>query len=101
VADLDGATVEVLVSDRPFFALTGMDALNFTLFLPIGPRHIFFATRSLDARKSIEAAGASRIARACNVNMVTQADQFVYGRAKTEFVRRYLRAPREQDHRDE
>lgn len=93
----DGATVDLLTSDRPLIIVPALNDRQCVLALPLTPRLAFFATHSFEIAKRIGTTPASRLARALNHETVRLADKQVYAanERQTKFVRRHFAKPSE------
>ncbi|MFG6997402.1 DUF4238 domain-containing protein [Burkholderia pseudomallei] len=91
----DGATVDLLTSDRPLIVTPALNDPRCVIALPLTPRLAFFAAHSLEVAKRVATTPASRLARALNHDTVRLADKQVYGfnARQTEFVRRRFPMP--------
>jgi hypothetical protein len=95
VQHFNGATVDLLTSDRPLIVTPALDSPNCIMALPLTPQLAFFAVHSLDVAKRVASTPASRLARALNHETVRLADKQVYAAnaRQTEFVRRRFVMP--------
>lgn len=91
VADLSGAARELLLSDRPLVAIGGIDEPGHLQFLPLGPRHAFFASPSPGVLAALRDAGPDRIVELCNDDVARQAVRFVYGSTDADWLHERLR----------
>jgi hypothetical protein len=86
----DNAPFEVLLSDRPLVAVRGIDHPEHVQAIPLGPRHILFASPSNAILKRIEMRAPRDVISNFNRSVVAQADRFAFGRAERRFFDRYL-----------
>jgi hypothetical protein len=91
----DGATVDLLTSDRPLIVTPPLNHPRCVIALPLTPHLAFFAAHSLEVAKRVGSTPASRLARALNQETVRLADRQMYGAnaRQTEFVRRRFPMP--------
>src|SRR5437879_1287487 len=77
--EMKGACHAFLTSDRPIIMTNGLAREDAHVVLPISPRRIFIATKSVLVKKKILAMGEKQIVRAVNEKMAEQAVKYVYG----------------------
>ncbi len=78
VHSFEGASVDLLTSDRPLIVVPSLDAESCVMALPLTPRLAFFATHSLAIAKRVISKPVSQLARAINQETVRLARQYVY-----------------------
>jgi hypothetical protein len=85
----NGATVDLLTSDRPLIIVPGLDDIHCVMALPLTPRLAFFAAHSLAVAKRVASTPMSRLARFLNHETMQLADQYVYAgnRNQEAFIR--------------
>ena len=88
--DVSAANVELLTSDRPLWVSTGLKKPNCLLALSLNPTRIFFASNRREHQAALRTQGANRLVRRCNETIASQANRFVYGSAKVNFIDRRL-----------
>ena len=93
----EGATVDLLTSDRPLIIVPGLNDPTCVLALPLTPHLAFFATHSLEQAMLVCKQPASRLARALNHESVRLADKQIYATdaRQAEFVRRWFKPQNE------
>ena len=84
------STVPLVLSDRPFVMLNGLDDPRCILAVPLSPSMAFFASSLPDARIQLRSDGVSQLARRLNEDVVANASQRVYGQAQIKFVERHM-----------
>jgi hypothetical protein len=75
----------LLTSDRPVIMTKTLEERNAHLAIPISPTAIFFAVRSKDTMKRINAMGANKLVRRVNDGVTLQAIKYVYGVDDSQF----------------
>lgn len=88
--DVSGANVELLTSDRPLWASTGLNKPNCLLALPLSPTRVFFASPKQAYQAVLKTKGPNKLVRRCNESLASQASRFVYGSANANFIDRRL-----------
>jgi hypothetical protein len=69
----------LLTSDRPIIMTNGLVGDNAHFVLPIGPRRLFIATKTMETFQSFVQRNPEEFARAINDRVCMQARKYVYG----------------------
>jgi Protein of unknown function (DUF4238) len=92
VKPLEKSRTLLMTSDRPF-DMPHLGSPNAYLALPIGPRHLFIATRKPDfVRRYIDPLSHTAIARTSNKQIVRQAREYVWAfdEDSSDFVKKHI-----------
>lgn len=85
--DLQAAPNELLVSDRPVVIHKSDSAIGETVMaLPVGPRKLFAAATKPSFIKELRNAPNKKVAEAINLEVVSAASRFVYGRSDRQLA---------------
>jgi hypothetical protein len=76
---IEGAKHSLLTSDRPVIMTKGLEGPGAHLAMPISPTVIFFAVRSENSLKRINAMGDNKLVARINMGVALQAVKYVYG----------------------
>ncbi|MCP3386184.1 DUF4238 domain-containing protein [Bradyrhizobium sp. CCGUVB4N] len=74
----------LLTSDRPVIMTNGLVSDHAHLVMPIGPRRLFIATRTMETFESFKQRHPKEFAKAINDRICLQARKFVYGSDKSQ-----------------
>jgi hypothetical protein len=97
--DLSTSEHDLLTSDRPYIQTLGLPDEKCVIGLPLTPRLLFVATHYDGRRREMLAHGMTRIAKAVNSHVASQAVRHVYGASCSQmrFVeRRFGLHPRKE-----
>jgi hypothetical protein len=86
VRDVSKANTQLIIGDNPFYISDGLGKPNTYVFLPLGPRSIFIASRNKTIIEHIKKAPATRLVKEVNRIMVQTADRLVYSTYRTHKV---------------
>ena len=92
VCSFSSESHKLLTSDKPVLMSKGLRGSDAYIAVPIGPRSLFLATRTVKIRQTILA--DARLAETSNDSIVRQAIQFVYGTDGSQLVFVERRLPR-------
>lgn len=87
VLDVGSAPHELLTSDRPVVVVRNdRTAGNTVIALPIGPRKLFVAATSRSLIRELQMTSSKKVAEAMNMEVVTGANRFAYGRSDKQLT---------------
>jgi len=81
VVETDGACHELFCSDRPVVFTDRLGDYNSHLVVPVGPRHLFIATRTDSFFDQLRRIDVDKLVQATNAQTVGAASRLVYGRS--------------------
>jgi hypothetical protein len=89
----DGRVPDLLTGDSPICTSHGVGDQRCVIYLPIGPRKAFFASRERRTLNHVFSHGPAQVAKNLNATIVHQAERYVFGSSASHlrFVENRLR----------